>query len=259
MFSRITGIGSFLPGEAVSNDDLARRGIETSDQWISSRTGIRFRHLAENGETSSDLALEASRRALAGAGLAASDLDLIIVATSTPDYIFPSTACLLQSKLGNHGATAFDVQAVCSGFVYALTIADKFIRSGSHRRALVVGSEVFSRILDWSDRATCVLFGDGAGAVVVEASEQPGILATALHADGRSPCSRAFRWRGSDRLRRSPPPSRFSLRPAPLMSPARRYTLTAACSWVEQSGHSPWVMVMRFSGKSTRAGAAFPG
>jgi len=184
MFSRITGIGSFLPGEAVSNDDLARRGIETSDQWISSRTGIRFRHLAENGETSSDLALEASRRALAGAGLAASDLDLIIVATSTPDFIFPSTACLLQSKLGNHGATAFDVQAVCSGFVYALTIADKFIRSGSHRRALVVGSEVFSRILDWSDRATCVLFGDGAGAVVVEASEQPGILATALHADG---------------------------------------------------------------------------
>ena len=184
MFSRITGIGSFLPGEAVSNDDLARRGIETSDQWISSRTGIRFRHLAENGETSSDLALEASRRALAGAGLAASDLDLIIVATSTPDYIFPSTACLLQSKLGNHGATAFDVQAVCSGFVYALTIADKFIRSGSHRRALVVGSEVFSRILDWSDRATCVLFGDGAGAVVVEASEPPGILATALHADG---------------------------------------------------------------------------
>ncbi len=184
MFSRITGIGSFLPGEPVSNDDLARRGIETSDQWISSRTGIRFRHLAENGETSSDLALEASHRALAGAGLAASDLDLIIVATSTPDFIFPSTACLLQSKLGNHGATAFDVQAVCSGFVYALTIADKFIRSGSHRRALVVGSEVFSRILDWSDRATCVLFGDGAGAVVVEASEQPGILATALHADG---------------------------------------------------------------------------
>jgi len=184
MFSRITGIGSFLPGEPVSNDDLARRGIETSDQWISSRTGIRFRHLAENGETSSDLALEASHRALAGAGLAASDLDLIIVATSTPDFIFPSTACLLQSKLGNHGATAFDVQAVCSGFVYALTIADKFIRSGSHRRALVVGSEVFSRILDWSDRATCVLFGDGAGAVVLEASEQPGILATALHADG---------------------------------------------------------------------------
>ena len=184
MFSRIAGIGSFLPGEPVSNDDLARRGIETSDEWVTSRTGIRFRHLAENGQTSSDLAFEASRRALADAGLDAADLDLIIVATSTPDFIFPSTACLLQGKLGNHGAIAFDIQAVCSGFVYALTVADKFIRSGSHRRALVVGAEVFSRILDWSDRATCVLFGDGAGAVVLEASERPGILATALHADG---------------------------------------------------------------------------
>ncbi len=184
MFSRITGIGSFLPGQAVSNHELARRGIATSDEWITSRTGIGFRHLAENGETSSDLGLEASRRALSAAGLEASDVDLIIVATSTPDYIFPSTACLLQSKLSNHGATAFDVQAVCSGFVYALTIADKFIHSGSHKRALVVGSEVFSRILDWSDRATCVLFGDGAGAVVLEASDRPGILATSLHADG---------------------------------------------------------------------------
>jgi 3-oxoacyl-[acyl-carrier-protein] synthase-3 len=184
MFSRITGIGSFLPGQAVSNHELARRGIATSDEWITSRTGIGFRHLAENGETSSDLGLEASRRALSAAGLEASDIDLIIVATSTPDYIFPSTACLLQSKLANHGATAFDVQAVCSGFVYALTIADKFIHSGSHKRALVVGSEVFSRILDWSDRATCVLFGDGAGAVVLEASDRPGILATSLHADG---------------------------------------------------------------------------
>jgi len=184
MFSRITGIGSFLPGQAVSNDELVRRGIATSDEWIRSRTGIRLRHLAENGETSSDLGLEASRRALSAAGLEASELDLIIVATSTPDFIFPSTACLLQSKLGNHGATAFDVQAVCSGFVYALTIADKFLHSGSHRRALVVGSEVFSRILDWSDRATCVLFGDGAGAVVLEAAENPGILATSLHADG---------------------------------------------------------------------------
>jgi 3-oxoacyl-[acyl-carrier-protein] synthase-3 len=184
MFSRITGTGSFLPGQPVSNDELARRGIATSDEWITSRTGISFRHLAENGQTSSMLALEASRRALAAAGLQAADLDLIIVATSTPDFIFPSTACLLQGKLGNHGATTFDVQAVCSGFVYGLTIADKFIRSGSHRRALVVGAEVFSNILDWSDRATCVLFGDGAGAVVLEASDSPGILATALHADG---------------------------------------------------------------------------
>jgi 3-oxoacyl-[acyl-carrier-protein] synthase-3 len=184
MFSRITGVGSFLPGPAVSNDDLARRGIETDDDWITSRTGIRFRHLAEDGQTASDLGCEASRRALQAAGLTAADIDLIIVATSTPDFIFPSTACLLQCKLGNRSATAFDVQAVCSGFVYALTIAEKFIRSGSHRRALVVGAEVFSRILDWSDRGTCVLFGDGAGAVVLEAAEQPGILATALHADG---------------------------------------------------------------------------
>lgn len=184
MFSRITGIGSFLPGEPVSNADLARRGIETNDEWIASRTGIRFRHLAESAETSSGLGLEASTRALAAAGVEAADLDLIIVATSTPDFIFPSTACLLQGKLGNRGATAFDVQAVCSGFVYALVVADKFIRSGSHRRALVVGAEVFSRILDWSERGTCVLFGDGAGAVVLEASDRPGILSTALHADG---------------------------------------------------------------------------
>ncbi|MCM8596807.1 beta-ketoacyl-ACP synthase III [Accumulibacter sp.] len=184
MFSRITGIGSFLPGEPVSNADLARRGIETNDEWIASRTGIRFRHLAEGAETSSGLGLEASTRALAAAGVEAADLDLIIVATSTPDFIFPSTACLLQGKLGNRGATAFDVQAVCSGFVYALVVADKFIRSGSHRRALVVGAEVFSRILDWSERGTCVLFGDGAGAVVLEASDRPGILSTALHADG---------------------------------------------------------------------------
>lgn len=184
MFSRVTGTGSFLPGVPVSNQDLARRGIETSDEWIVGRTGIRFRHLAAPEEAASDLALLASNRALAAAGIEAADLDLIVVATSTADYIFPSTACLLQGKLGNRGATAFDVQAVCSGFVYALTIADKFIRSGSHRRALVVGAEVFSRILDWSDRATCVLFGDGAGAVVLEASDTPGILATALHADG---------------------------------------------------------------------------
>jgi 3-oxoacyl-[acyl-carrier-protein] synthase-3 len=184
MFARITGVGSFLPGQPVSNNDLALRGIETNDEWIVSRTGIKARHLAEPGQTSSELALEASHRALAAAGIDASELDLIILATSTPDFIFPSTACLLQGKLGNHGATAFDIQAVCSGFVYALTMAEKFIRSGSHKKALVVGAEVFSRILDWNDRGTCVLFGDGAGAVVLEASDKPGILATSLHADG---------------------------------------------------------------------------
>ena len=184
MYARIVGVGSYLPGQAVSNDDLVKRGVDTSDEWIVTRTGIRTRHIAEEGVTSSDLGLEASRRALADAGIEASDLDLISVATSTPDYIFPSTACLMQAKLGNQGAMAFDVQAVCSGFVYALTVAEKFIRSGSHKRALVVGAEVFSRILDWQDRATCVLFGDGAGAVVLEASDTPGILATAAHADG---------------------------------------------------------------------------
>lgn len=183
-FARVAGVGSYLPSNRVSNDDLVARGVDTNDDWIVTRTGIRARHLAEAGQTSSDLALIASQRALEMAGASADDIDLIIVATSTPDFVFPSTACLLQNKLGNKGATAFDVQAVCSGFLYALTIAEKFIRSGSHRRALVVGAEVFSRILDWNDRGTCVLFGDGAGAVVLEASEQPGILATALHADG---------------------------------------------------------------------------
>jgi 3-oxoacyl-[acyl-carrier-protein] synthase-3 len=184
MYARLTGTGSCLPGTPVTNDDLAAQGIDTNDEWIVTRTGIRRRHLAEPGTTSSSLGLLAARRALDMAGVAASDLDLIIVATSTPDFIFPSTACLIQGQLGNKGATAFDVQAVCSGFAYALGIADKFIRSGSHRRALVIGAEVFSRILDWNDRGTCVLFGDGAGAVVLEASEKPGILATALHADG---------------------------------------------------------------------------
>jgi 3-oxoacyl-[acyl-carrier-protein] synthase-3 len=185
IYARIAGTGSFLPGAPVTNDDLVARGIETSDQWIVERTGIRSRHLASPDLTSSDLAKIASERAIEAAGIEASDIDLIIVATSTPDCIFPSTAALLQSKLGiRNGAAAFDVQAVCSGFIYALTVAEKFIRSGSHRRALVVGAEVFSRILDWSDRGTCVLFGDGAGAVVLEASEQPGILASALHADG---------------------------------------------------------------------------
>ena len=184
MFTRIAGVGSFLPGEPVTNSDLIKRGIDTNDEWIVSRTGIKSRHLAEPGCTSSDLALEASRKALASAGIDVNEIDLIIVATSTPDFIFPSTACLLQSKLGNKRAMAFDVQAVCSGFVYALNIAEKYIRSGSSKKALVVGAEVFSRILDWEDRATCVLFGDGAGAVVLEASETPGILATVAHADG---------------------------------------------------------------------------
>ena len=184
MFARIAGVGSYLPGQPVSNLDLGARCADIDDQWIITRTGIRTRHLAKAEDTSSDLALEASRRALASAGVDASELDLIIVATSTPDFIFPSTACLLQAKLANHGAMAFDIQAVCAGFSYALSIAEKFIRSGSHKKALVVGAEVFSRILDWSDRSTCVLFGDGAGAVVVEAAEKPGILATAMHADG---------------------------------------------------------------------------
>ena len=184
---RILGTGSALPGQPVDNATLiAAHGLESSDDWIIERTGIRTRYLAESGVTASDLAASASRRALEAAGCPAADIDLVIVATSTPDYVFPSTAALLQAKLGiDNGAAAFDVQAVCSGFVYALTIAEKFIRSGSHRRALVVGAEVFSRILDWKDRGTCVLFGDGAGAVVLAASDEPGILASAIHADGR--------------------------------------------------------------------------
>ena len=184
MYARLIGTGSCLPGNPVTNNDLAARGIDTNDEWVVTRTGIRSRYLAEPGTTSSELGLVAAQRALEMASVAASDLDLIIVATSTPDFIFPSTACLIQGKLGNKGAAAFDVQAVCSGFAYALGIADKFIRSGSHKKVLVIGAEVFSRILDWSDRGTCVLFGDGAGAVVLEASEKPGILATAMHADG---------------------------------------------------------------------------
>ncbi|MBI2278338.1 MAG: ketoacyl-ACP synthase III [Dechloromonas sp.] len=184
MYARLIGTGSCLPGNPVSNNDLAARGIDTNDEWIVTRTGIRSRYLAEPGTTSSELGLIAAQRALEMAGVAAGELDLIIVATSTPDFIFPSTACLIQGKLGNRGATAFDVQAVCAGFTYALGIAEKFIISGSHKKALVIGAEIFSRILDWNDRGTCVLFGDGAGAVVLEASEQPGILATAMHADG---------------------------------------------------------------------------
>jgi 3-oxoacyl-[acyl-carrier-protein] synthase-3 len=185
-YARIAGTGSFLPGEPITNEQLiAAHGLESSDEWIAERTGIRARHLAAPGVTSSDLALIASRQALAAAGCEANDIDLVVLATSTPDFIFPSTAALLQAKLGmKNGAAVFDVQAVCSGFIYALAIAEKFIASGSHKRALVVGAEVFSRILDWKDRGTCVLFGDGAGAVVLEASEEPGLLATTLHADG---------------------------------------------------------------------------
>ena len=186
--SRITGTGSYLPPKRLTNDALAARlaadGIETSDQWIVERTGIRARHFAEPDVGSSDLAFEAARRALGAADVDAASIDLIIVATSTPDMVFPSTACLVQQKLGIAGCAAFDVQAVCSGFVYALTIADSMIRTGAAHRALVIGAEVFSRILDFKDRGTCVLFGDGAGAVVLEGSATPGILASELHADG---------------------------------------------------------------------------
>jgi 3-oxoacyl-[acyl-carrier-protein] synthase-3 len=183
IYSRIVGTGSFLPPRVVTNDELAKR-LDTSDEWIRSRTGITRRHIADKEQGSSDLALEASRRALQAAGIDASQIDLIVVATSTPDYVFPSTACLLQAKLGVKGSAAFDIQAVCSGFVYGLATADSFIRSGTHKRALVVGAEVFSRILDWNDRGTCVLFGDGAGAVVLAADSKPGIHASVLHADG---------------------------------------------------------------------------
>jgi 3-oxoacyl-[acyl-carrier-protein] synthase-3 len=184
-YARIIGTGSYLPPERVTNDDLVARGIDTSDAWVVERTGIRARHFAAPGQNASDLALEASRRAIEAAGIDADSIDLVILATSTPDMIFPSTAALLQARLGiRNGGPAFDLQAVCSGFIYALATAEKFLRSGSNKRALVVGSEVFSRILNWKDRTTCVLFGDGAGAVVLEAAQAPGILSTALHADG---------------------------------------------------------------------------
>jgi 3-oxoacyl-[acyl-carrier-protein] synthase-3 len=183
IYSRIVGTGSYLPPRVVTNAEFAAR-LDTSDAWIRERTGIAQRHIAEESQASSDLALEASRAALAAAGVKAEALDLIVVATSTPDYIFPSTACLLQAKLGVRNSAAFDLQAVCSGFVYALATADNFIRTGTHKRALVVGSEVFSRILDWNDRGTCVLFGDGAGAVVLAADTKPGLHASVLHADG---------------------------------------------------------------------------
>ena len=189
IYSRITGTGSYLPPRKLTNADLvaelAAQGVETSDDWIVERTGIRARHFADPEMCSSDLGLEAARHALQAAKLKPEDIDLIIVATSTPDMVFPSTACILQNKLGANGCAAFDVQAVCSGFIYALTVADAMIKTGAAKKALVIGAEVFSRILDFKDRTTCVLFGDGAGAVVLEASSTPGILASDLHADGK--------------------------------------------------------------------------
>jgi 3-oxoacyl-[acyl-carrier-protein] synthase-3 len=187
-YAKIIGSGGYLPPRVVSNDelaaDLATRQIETSDTWIVERTGIRQRHIADAGVTTSQLATRAAQAALENAGVTADDIDLIIVATSTPDFVFPSTACLVQANLGAKGGAAFDIQAVCSGFVYALTTADAFIQAGRAKTALVIGAEVFSGILDWNDRGTCVLFGDGAGAVVIRASDEPGIIAAQLNADG---------------------------------------------------------------------------
>lgn len=183
-YARITGTGSYLPDNVVTNKDLERT-VDTTDQWIRERTGIEQRHIALPGQTTVDLAEHAARRAIEAAGLTPDDIDLIVFATSTPDKIFPSSACILQRRLDIHGCPAFDIQAVCSGFVYALATAEKFVATGTSKRALVVGSEVFSRIINWEDRGTCVLFGDGAGAVVLEASEETGILSTHLHADGQ--------------------------------------------------------------------------
>ena len=183
MHSRIVGTGSYLPAQVLTNNDLAQR-IDTSDAWIRARTGIGERRIAAHDETTSDLAAHAARAALDAAGIAPADVDLIVVATTTPDMVFPSTACILQAKLGTHGGPAFDVQAVCSGFVYALAVADRMVAGGAVRNALVVGAEIYSRILDWNDRGTCVLFGDGAGAVVLLPSREPGILSAHLHADG---------------------------------------------------------------------------
>jgi 3-oxoacyl-[acyl-carrier-protein] synthase-3 len=183
-FARITGTGSYLPEKVLTNADLEKM-VDTTDEWITERTGIKKRHIARDNETTCDLAEAAARNAITAAEIKISDIDLIVVATTTPDRIFPSTACLLQERLDLHGCTAFDIQAVCTGFVYALGVAEKFIRSGSHRCALVIGAETLSRIIDWNDRGTCVLFGDGAGAVVLQASDEPGILSTHLHADGK--------------------------------------------------------------------------
>ena len=182
-FARVSGTGGYLPERVLTNDELART-IDTTDAWIRERTGIRERRIAAPGETTCDLAEHAARRALEAAGLAGADLDLVVVGTTTPDRVYPSTACRLQARLGAEGGAAFDVQAVCTGFVYALGIAEKFLRTGSAARALVVGADVHSRLLDWNDRGTCILFGDGAGAVVLEAASEPGVMSTHLHADG---------------------------------------------------------------------------
>lgn len=184
-YSRILGTGSYLPDRILTNADLEKL-VDTNDQWIVERTGIRERHIAAEGELTSDLATQAARAALAAAGVAIDDIDLLLVATTTPDLVFPSTACIVQSKLGmTNGKPAFDLQAVCSGFVYALSVADQFVKTGMAKRALVIGAETLSRITDWNDRSNCILWGDGAGAVVLGASDEPGILATHIHADGR--------------------------------------------------------------------------
>ena len=183
IYSRIAGTGSYLPEKVLTNQDLEKM-VDTSDEWIQSRTGIRERHIAAEGETTSDLGYHAALRALEAAGIEASQLDMIVVGTTTPDLIFPSTACLIQAKLGVSGCPAFDVNAACSGFVFALSVADKFIRSGDARHVLVIGAETLTRIVDWKDRTTCVLFGDGAGAVVLKADDATGILSTHLHSDG---------------------------------------------------------------------------
>lgn len=184
IFSRISGTGSYLPEKVITNADLEKM-VDTSDQWIKDRTGIHKRHVVAESETTCDLSEYAAKNAIAAAQIDPQKIDLIIVATTTPDRVFPSTACLLQHRLDLHGCTAFDLQAVCTGFVYALGVADKFIRSGSHKCALVIGADSLSRIIDWTDRSTCVLFGDGAGAVILEASDEPGLLSTHLHADGQ--------------------------------------------------------------------------
>jgi len=182
-FSRVAGTGGYLPERIVTNAEIERL-VDTSDEWIRERTGIRQRHVADDSESTCDLAERAARRALDAAGAGSAEVDLVVVATTTPDRIYPATACRLQARLGIHGCPAFDVQAVCTGFIYALAVADKFIRTGDSRCALVVGADTHSRLLDWTDRGTCILFGDGAGAVVLEAGEEPGILSTHLHADG---------------------------------------------------------------------------